>query len=138
MSNTRAYFTFFGLLLAISVGFLVINTVINNTESALNVVSVDNIKNLSKQANQSWEALDAKRSTIRTQQSDLETYKELYGDDYATWPQGKRNEYQQLQKIVSSLITSYNVQCAEYNALWQDEWRNLPAPDDLPTYCEMW
>ena len=60
-----------------------------------------------------------------------------YGEDMTNWPQGKRDEYLQLQAQVTNLSTSYNAQCGQYNALWEDEWRSLPAPNDLPTHCEM-
>lgn len=126
------------IIVAVVFGLITLNYFANSYEKALETVSVGNIKDLSKKANESYQALKAKRDAVQLQQDILNEYTELYGTDFAAWPQGKRDEFQQQKRIVSQLITSYNADCAQYKALWQDEWRSVPAPNDLPTTCETW
>lgn len=103
----------------------------------LEVMSPDNIERLSRQANEAWQALEAKEASIEQVESKANLMITAYGEDMKVWPQGKRDEYLQLQAQVTNLTTSFNAQCGQYNALWSDEWRGIPAPDDLPTRCKM-
>lgn len=103
----------------------------------LSMMSPDRIMTLSRQANEHYESLEVALRVIDQQEGRLSEYEKLYGDDYATWPQGKRDEYQQTQRQLQNLISAYNESCATYRALWNDEWRNIPAPDDLPKTCQM-
>jgi hypothetical protein len=57
------------------------------------------------------------------------------GANAATWPQGKAEEYQQLQTQRRNREAQYDQLCATYEARWSDEWRGIPAPDDLPQRC---
>lgn len=101
------------------------------------VMSSQNVQALSRQANDSWSALDAQRASITTQRQRVNEFDTLYGADPAKWPQGKRTEYQQMTAALRNLINAYNHNCGQYNAMWLDEWRDIPAPDDLPKRCDM-
>ena len=104
----------------------------------LDTMSAENTRRLSRQANDAWQALEAQRENIlsvETQASDMIL---TYGEDQSTWPQGKREEYQQLRTQRQNRIAAYNTSCGQYNAMWQDEWRAIPAPDDLPTACDLY
>ena len=105
--------------------------------AALTVAGPERIERLSREANNHWQSLQSQRASIDTQRARLAEYETLYGQDRAVWPQGKRDEYQQLSAAVRNLETAYNLSCGQYNALWLDEWRSLPAPDDLPARCEL-
>jgi hypothetical protein len=100
------------------------------------VFSVDNVRDLSRQANQMRTQLDAQLANIRVIDDQMRSLEEQYGEDQSTWPQGKDEEYRQLRVQRDNRIASFNTACADYQALWADEWRSLPAPDDLDTYCE--
>lgn len=103
----------------------------------LETFSANNVRNLSRQANERWQALEAQKSSISVQENRLGEFNILYGEDTAKWPLGKREEYQQLSASLRNLVTAYNASCGQYNALWNDEWRSLPAPKDLPTRCDL-
>lgn len=100
-------------------------------------MSPQRVQQLSRQANDAWQGLEAQQATIAVQRERLSEFNSLYGDNTSEWPQGKREEYQQLSSALRNLVAAYNLQCGQYNALWQDEWRSLPAPDDLPTRCDL-
>jgi hypothetical protein len=102
----------------------------------LELTSPDNLQRLSRQANDAWQALEAKQQTIINLEQQADLMVAAYGDDQSTWPQGKRDEYLQLMAQVTNLKASYNVQCGQYNAFWDDEWRGIPAPNDIPTSCQ--
>lgn len=99
--------------------------------------SPDNVASLSRQANESWQSLQAQQASIKAVERKINDFMLTYGEDQAKWPQGKSDEIQQLRSELANKITAYNAACGQYRAMWQDEWRNLPAPDDLPTTCEM-
>lgn len=101
------------------------------------VMSSRSVQTLSRQANDTWQGLQAQKATISTQRGRLSEFRSLYGENAGAWPQGKRQEYEQLSAAARNLVAAYNQQCGQYNALWQDEWRDLPAPDDLPKHCEL-
>ena len=105
--------------------------------TALKVTSPEKIQMLSREANNSWQALKAGQQTIANIESDVHDMSVLYGEDASKWPQGKHDEYLQLKTQLRNLKTAYNSSCGQYNAMWQDEWRSIPAPDDLPTHCEL-
>lgn len=97
----------------------------------------DNMARLSRQANDSYQALAAQEQSVSVIRNKAEQMMIAYGEDMAKWPQGKRQEYLQLQAQVTNLIVAYNGACAKYKAMWQDEWREIAAPKDLPTTCAM-
>lgn len=99
--------------------------------------SVDNVRELSRQANDMFQQLKADQVSIRSLENQITTFEDTYGEDTNKWPQGKLNEYQQLQRALYNKKASYNDDCGQYNALWKDEWRDLPAPDDLQKTCEL-
>lgn len=103
----------------------------------MEVMGPDNIQRMSRQANDAWQALEAKQASIDAIETKAGQMVLAYGEDMTVWPQGKRDEYLQLQAQATNLSTSYNSQCGQYNAMWADEWRSVPAPNDLPTHCEM-
>ncbi len=100
------------------------------------LTSPDNLQRLSREANDAWQALEAKQESIEELEEKAGLMVTAYGDDMTAWPQGKRDEYLQLQAQVTNLKTSYNNDCGQYNAFWLDEWRSLPAPNDIPTRCD--
>ncbi len=102
----------------------------------MEMTSPDNLARLSQEANDSWQALQAKRQSISGLESKASLMITLYGEDMAAWPQGKKDEYLQINQQIINLKISYNSDCGEYKAMWNDEWRAIPAPDDLPTTCE--
>lgn len=103
----------------------------------LDTLSPARVQQLSRDANDRYQALAAQHATITTQQAQLREFVTLYGPNRAAWPQGKRDEYQQLAAATRNLVTAYNGACGQYQALWRDAWRDLPAPDDLPRTCAM-
>lgn len=123
-------------IFGIGILFILINFIWNWQSGALDVVSVDNIKMLSAQANEMYEGLEAKIVSIQNLEDELNSYTNLYGEDATKWPQGKRQEYQQLEQAIRNLKTSYSQDCASYKAMWNNEWKDFAAPKDLPTYCE--
>lgn len=125
-----------GTIFAIGIALIFFNFIWRWQEGALEVVSVDNIKMLSAQANEKHEGLLAKIVSIQNLEDELQPYTELYGEDATKWPQGKRQEYQQLEQAIRNLKTSYSQDCADYRAMWNNEWKDFAAPKDLPTYCE--
>lgn len=127
---------FLGGIFLIGIVLIFINFIWRWQEGALEVVSVDNIKMLAAQANEMYEGLEAKIVSIQALEDELKSYTDLYGTDATNWPQGKRQEYQQLQQAIRNLTTSYSQDCAAYKAMWNNEWKDFAAPKDLPTYCE--
>lgn len=105
--------------------------------AALDTIGPVRMQQLSREANDRWQALQGQQATIGLGQQRLREFDALYGADRTKWPQGKREEYQQLSTQVNNLVTAYNLSCSQYNALWQDAWRDLPAPDDLPRSCPL-
>lgn len=101
------------------------------------MASPDNIERLSREANNAWQALEAQLANIEKSEDAAADLLTAYGEDQSVWPQGKRDVWLQLQKDITNKSAAYNVSCAAYNAFWQDEWRALPAPKDIPTRCEM-
>jgi len=91
----------------------------------------------SREANDAWQALQAQLANIETARSDARNLDEVNGSDRATWPQGDKERWLQLEAQVSNLTKAYNGSCAQYNAIWQDEWRAVQAPPDLPTRCDL-
>lgn len=120
------------ILLAVAVG----NWALRWQGAALDTIGPERMQQLSREANDRWQSLEAQRTSIATQQARLAEFETLYGTDRATWPQGKREEYQQLSAAIRNLETAYNSACGQYKAMWADEWRDIPAPDDLPRTCE--
>lgn len=105
--------------------------------AALDTIGPARMLQLSREANDRWQALQGQQATVALGQQSLAEFEALYGVDRTKWPQGKREEYQQLRTQVGNLITAYNLSCSQYNALWGDAWRDLPAPDDLPRSCPL-
>ncbi len=105
--------------------------------AALDTVGPERIRALSREANDRHQALQAQLATIHTQQQRLAEFDALYGKDRAVWPQGKRDEYQQLSSATRNLVSAHNGACGQYAALWLDEWRDVPAPNDLPRACPL-
>lgn len=103
----------------------------------LDTVGPENMRHLSQQANNHYQSLESQRASIRTQQQRIVEFERLYGQDRTIWPQGKRQEYQQLADALRNLTTAYNLSCGQYKALWRDEWRDVPAPNDLPRTCDL-
>jgi len=102
----------------------------------LELSSPDNLQRLSREANNAWQALEAKRESINVLEQKAGLMVSAYGEDMTVWPQGKRDEYLQIQSQVTNQKTAYNAACGQYNAFWEDEWRSIPAPNDIPTSCE--
>ena len=105
--------------------------------AALDTIGPERMRQFSRDANDRWQALQAQQATIALAQQNVGEFDALYGADRVKWPQGKRDEYQQLRTQTNNLITAYNLSCSQYNALWQDAWRDIPAPDDLPRSCAL-
>jgi hypothetical protein len=98
--------------------------------------SVPNVRFISRQANEAHQALEAKERNITAARERVDSYETLYGADTSVWPQGKRDEYLQAQRDLDNDIAAYNRECGQYNALMDDEWRGVVAPEDLPPSCQ--
>lgn len=120
------------ILVAIPVG-----AALNWWTMPFRMYSPDNIASLSRQANESWQSLEAQNASINVVERKINDFLLTYGEDQSKWPQGKSSEIQQLRSELSNKITAYNAACGQYQAMWLDEWRDFPAPDDLPKTCEM-
>lgn len=105
-------------------------------DAPLRVTSSQNVERLSREANDEYQSLQGQLRTIESVRTQITNYPLLYGEDTATWAQGKRDEWLQLQRELTNKIAAYNRDCGQYNSMWQDEWRDIPAPDDLPKQCE--
>ena len=103
----------------------------------LEMADPDNLSRLSRQANEAWSALKSKQANIAGLESKTADFTLTYGEDRLKWPQGKSEEFMQTRQQLQNLKISYNADCGQYNALWQDEWRSVVAPKDLPTKCEL-
>lgn len=114
---------------------LIAGFALNWFSAPMRLFSPDRMATLSRQANDSYEALEAQRQNMTAVRAKADAMLDLYGD--GEWPQGKRDEYLQLQQQVTNLTMAYNAACAKYKAMWQDEWRSVAAPRDLPTTCSM-
>ena len=121
----------------IAVMLLVLAAIWNWLVTPLLLTSPQRLESLSRQANDNWQALEAQRHSIEQVQRRANDIVLLYGEDQSTWPQGKDEEYLQLKQQASNLTIAYNNACGQYKAMWQDEWRSIPAPNDLPTTCDM-
>lgn len=108
-----------------------------NVAPVIDTYSVRNTKALSTVANEMHSGLQGELATLQVQRDSIGNYKELYGDDVTKWPQGKRAEYQQEQVLYRQGISAYNTNCGKYNALWNNEWTSVIAPEDLPKRCEL-
>lgn len=106
-------------------------------DATVTVMSPENIKNLSQQANQRYSALSQQAGDIADLEARLASFETLYGADRSVWPHGKRAEYEQIFEQVANRRSAWRTSCAEYEALWADEWRDVPAPDDLPKTCPL-
>ncbi len=105
--------------------------------SPLDLTSPENVRRLSREANEHYAALESSRASIGTIESKMQTMVTTYGEDRSTWPQGKADEYLQLDAQRVNRIDAYNKLCASYKGKWNDEWFDLPAPDDLPKSCDL-
>ncbi len=123
---------FFASIILVAV---LISYALNWIQAPLDLTSPENIRQMSREANDAWQALEAKKSSISNLESQVNDMTLLYGEDMSKWPQGKDEEYLQLKRQIANLKTAYNSECGQYNAFWLDEWRALPAPDDIPTHC---
>jgi hypothetical protein len=123
---------FFIAIVLIALGFA-----LNWFAKPAELFSPDRFEMLSRQANESYQALEAQERSITAIRAKAEQMITAYGEDMSKWPQGKRDEYLQLQQQVTNLTVAYNAACARYKAMWQDEWRAISAPGDLPTTCQM-
>lgn len=98
-------------------------------------MSPERVRILSQQANDEWGALEQTRTGIERLRGQEAEFITLYGTNTAVWPQGKAEEYQQVTAARRNREAQYDQLCATYEARWADEWRDLPAPDDLPRQC---
>jgi hypothetical protein len=102
----------------------------------MEIFSPERVEMLSRQANDRYQALEAREKSVYSIRLKAEMMMTAYGEEMETWPLGKRDEYLQLRAQETNLILAYNNACAEYKAMWLDEWRSVAAPPDLPTTCE--
>lgn len=124
-------------LIALIVVGIPVGLGINWLSTGADVVSATNVRSISREANEQWNALQGQRASIGRVQASADEYITLYGEDMMTWPQGKRDQYQQVLADVRNKVSAYNTSCADYNALYDDEWSSIVAPKDLPGYCEL-
>lgn len=94
---------------------------------------------MSRQVNDEYHALEASRQNVLSIRSKAEKMMTLYGEEYGKWPQGKRDEYLQLVEQETNALMSYNNACKQYEAMWDDKWRefSLTGVDDIPRTCEL-
>jgi hypothetical protein len=126
-----------GAFALVGLAFLLFSFTVNWGAAALDQGSPARLRQLSREANDRYTALKSERATIETQRARLADFEQLYGKDPAAWPQGKREEYQQLTQAIRNMESAYNGHCGQYKSLWNDAWRDLPAPDDLPKTCDL-
>lgn len=136
----RAYGWLFWVIAVVFVALVLIGVLafgLRWQNAVLNQYGPERSEQLSREANDRWQALlSAQASIVQVRRALLE-FNSLYGEDASRWPQGKRQEFQQMQANLTNLIQSYNGQCGQYNALWRDTWRDVPAPNDLPKECQL-
>ena len=82
-----------------------------------------------------WSGINQTRGDIADLEAQVALYPQLYGENTAVWPQGKAQEYQQLQTQLLNRRSAYRNQCADYEAMWLDQWRREVAPDGVPMTC---
>ncbi len=99
--------------------------------------SPDAMQARSQEANDAWSGLQAQLASITTAKADASRLIEVNGEDKTKWPQGDKEKYLQMEARVSNLVTAYNVSCGKYNGMWNDEWRSINAPGDLPRHCDL-
>ncbi len=108
-----------------------------NVKPLADTYSIANVKALSARANEMHSGLEGELATLMALKESVGDYNRLYGDDTSRWPQGKRSEWQQVVNQYRQSLSAYNTNCGNYNALWDDEWKGVVAPSDLPTRCEL-
>ena len=91
----------------------------------------------SAQFNQRHQSLRAIRASLAGVEQQLTDLRVLYGEDTATWPLDKKQEYAQLLTTRQQYETTYNAACGAYQAAWDDEFKATAAPKDLPRTCDM-
>ena len=124
------WLTLAALLLAVAI---VIGFGLNWFAKPMQMADPNNLAQLSKQANESWQALKAQQAMINGLDTKAKDYELTYGADRLKWPQGKSEEWMQIRAQVVNLKNAFNMDCAKYNALWQDEWRGGVGPHKPPT-----
>lgn len=90
---------------------------------------------MSAKMNASYQGLQKSEQEVAGLNQRVAQFTESYGTDQKAWPQGKREEYQQLQQLRFNAVQAYNNACAGYNAVYKDEFQATAAPDDLPKSC---
>lgn len=101
------------------------------------LMDAQRVEAMSAKMNNAYQALQAGDLEVEGLAYRLREMDTSYGPDRSVWPQGKRAERDQLQQQYLNAVTAYNRACASYMAVYADEYRNLPAPNDLPTQCTM-
>lgn len=137
-------------LVVIVLGFTVVGMITGTIRGTASVIRTE----LGPQAlNQKYEwfkntyaALDAKKASIAVFDNDMDSIKDLYGDNASNWPRDVRSDAMLSRNEVKAMRASYNRLAAEYNsemAKWHTEFVNvgkLPAggngeiPRDVARY----
>jgi hypothetical protein len=120
------------LLAAVLIGWLV-----NWLITPLVLTDASRVREASAEMNQLYSGLESQRASIKSMDTQIAAIPLTYGEDRNAWPQGKDEEYLQLVAQRGNLVTAYNRLCAQYEAKWNDEWYDIPAPDDLPKTCDL-
>lgn len=103
----------------------------------LRLTDSNRMERISREANDSWQALESQKANVSNIRNKMLLMTQLYGENMATWPQGKDEEYLQLQQQQVNMVNAYNSQCASYKAKWKNEWWEFSAPKDLPITCDL-
>jgi hypothetical protein len=128
-----------GVLILVIVLFIagIVSYAFGWLNAPLRLTNPNRLEKISREANEAWQALESQKANVSNIRDDMLTMKQLYGEDMSKWPQGKDDEYLQLQQQQINMINAYNSQCAAYRAKWKNEWWEISAPKDLPTTCDL-
>ncbi len=135
--TTAVVLQWLGIFFLAAIAIAILAYVFGWITAPLTNTSSDKVRALARDANEHYASLESSLANITVVERQMSTMVELYGENSETWPQGKADEYLQLATQRANLVTAYNRLCASYKAKWNNEWYDLPAPDDLPKTCEV-
>lgn len=79
--------------------------------------------------------LESAVANIKVQETKINELKVVHGEDTSKWSAQARQDYKLSTEALQAMQFSYNSQCAEYQAAWDNFFHSSVAPDDLPRTC---